>query len=175
MFSPNVDFAEAVQLIAEEVGHEEGPGLRFRGNLGQRALVHLDHQHAVREPASQVRVAYGEARDALHEVGAGRVVADGYAFAAEQGRGEARGRRLAVAAGDGHDGHAGNPDKLVEDARIHLPGDHAGDRGSAAATNQAGGTGGGLAGGQGEDRSERRGVPRANGTPADLAGHARRV
>ena len=149
-----VDLAEAVELVAEQVRDQERPRRRLRGDPGQRALVDLDHEHAVREPAADAGVADRQARDALDQVRAGGVVADGDALAAEQRGGEAGGGRLAVAAGDRHHGLAAVQDELAQDVRVNAAGDHAGDRRAAAAPRQLSGAGRGLARREGEERAE---------------------
>ena len=150
-----VDLAETVQLIAEQVRHEERPRRQLRRDFGQRALVHLDHEHAAGHPAAHAGVADRQARDALDEIRAGGIVAHGHALAAEQRGGETGRGRLAVAARDRYHRLAPIQDDSAQNLRIHSARDHARDRRAAPAPRQLSGAGRCLARREGQERAER--------------------
>ncbi len=131
-----VDFAVAVELVAEEVRDEDGPRPDLGCHQWQGTLVDLgDHHDRLHVPA-QVGGGHRKRRDALDQVGARLVVRNRQAGGPQDGRGEPRGRRFPVAAGDRHHGDALVGHEGAKDAGVQPSSNHARQRGPAPATHR---------------------------------------
>ncbi len=149
-----VDFAVAVELIAEEVGEDDDVGGDGARDLGQGRFIDLQNGEAmlgVGDGAGERRFFDEHRRDAAHEVRAAAVVERAEAGGGGDAAEHQRRRRLAVRAGDGDDARAGLRGQRAYEARIDAQRNEPGDRGAAAAAEQARCGRGGLAGGDSGD------------------------
>ncbi len=140
-----IDLAVPIQLVAEEVRHEDGTGPDLGRHQRERALVDLAHQHHWRHTAPEIGRCYRQRGHPLDEVRARLVMSNREAGRPEEGSGEPGGRGLAIGPGDGQDRHPPVPDQVRQDAGVQPPGDHPRQRGSAASTGETGGAGRRLA------------------------------
>ena len=103
-----VDFARAIELVAEQVQQHDEVGLQLGHDLGQPQLVALEHAPVGGAGVQQ------RACDAGIEIGARAVARDGFTGGLERVCEQVRDRRLAVRP-DNHDGSLGHPRLQVRD------------------------------------------------------------
>ncbi len=125
-----LDTAVTVDLIAEEVGDNNGLRAQEGDDLFKGGLVALDDGVVVQGAAPPVRAADEVGGDAVQEVGAGLVPQAVVAGGAERMLDHVAGRGLSVGPGDNDDFHA--PRDGGEDARGEPEPHDPGDGGAAA-------------------------------------------
>src|SRR4029077_4812109 len=137
LFRDGLELAVAVELVAEEVEDDRGLRLDLFDRPGQARLVDLEHAPVGAEPAVGAGAAERGGGGAEDEVGAGAVADHAVTRAFEQPRDQARGRRLAVGAGDEDRSMREVARQPREDLRVDRARDVAGQRRPAAAPRDA--------------------------------------
>ena len=127
-----VQLAEAVQLVAEDVGDEDHVRRDFRYRPPHRRLVDFQQEQLGVHPAPQVRFPHGNRGHPLEQVRPGPVLGNAGAGGLREGGEHSAGRRLAVAPGDrGLAGLARRGD-LPQHAGVNAAGNGAGEARTAA-------------------------------------------
>ena len=157
----------AVELVAEQVGHDDGPGRDFLDEPRQARLIDFEQPNIRVQPAGPGGAIHHGRGDAIDQVGA-RLVGDGSpALRLENVPQKGRRRRLSVRAGDHHRPLIERAGERGQNFGIDPAGDIAGECRPAASSQAATQTRGQLAG------PERRHRARVHGPATGRQSHAR--
>ena len=127
----------AVELVAEQVRHDDGPRRDFLDEPGQARLIDFEQPNIRVQPAGPARTIHHRRGHPKDQVGAGLVGDGPPTLRLEDVPQERRRRRLSIRAGDHDRALIERPGQGGQNPRIHPPRDIAGKRCSTASPQAA--------------------------------------